>query len=213
MNQNCWNSRERCVTTSIFICAFTHNVYSCPHYINMTKLQETKVVEETHPIVHLLHKPPNRWNAKKKDQLATTSTLPYDSVLINNPASSKTDGRKNNSGSPRRKTYSIAYKVSFVEEVMSFIEDDRYPAITNATSYNPILRVSSPAPYHSILFSLFSDVSTICSPEIGLFCCFFTSTIVFTWVSLLKCVQKFEDLDVSIFVEIKSFSYGSFDPH
>ena len=78
-------------------------------------------------------------NQKNLDVRRVESFKPYDSILVNNSKESqekeKNDGRKNNCGWLKRQSYTIVYKLKFLEEVIQCMESDEFPEIKNPTLY------------------------------------------------------------------------------
>ena len=119
------------------------DVLSCIHYKHYKKEDEEKAAlgQSNIGVIHLLKSKnsdslTDLQNSKRKDFRAVSKLTPYSSTTtIHKAANGKEDGRRKNVGSSKRNTYSIDYKLSLIEEVEQFINDDAFPDVTNPTLY------------------------------------------------------------------------------
>ena len=73
-------------------------------------------------------------NEKRKDSFEGQGTQGA-IMLVNLPNNKKSDGRTCNSGAPIRQSYTIDFKVGFIERVQLALDDPDLPTITKPTSY------------------------------------------------------------------------------
>jgi len=77
---------------------------------------------------------PINTNEKRKDSFQEKGTKGA-TLILKLPHEKKSDGRMSNSGAPIRQSYTVDYKVEFVESVQAALDDANLTTVTTPTRY------------------------------------------------------------------------------